>query len=141
MNHVGWRYFRNPWRKYCWRWWKHLFNARALYFDIRDTIQRARRGWGNGDIFDLMTYHAGVTIGLLKHFKANHHGYIESMGVEDYEAALDLAIDGWEAKYALLTGEGLDDDKFSYEEWSSALERRWKKGYAAFLEIYDSLWN
>lgn len=141
MHHVGWRYYKNPYLTFCSRWWRHWLNIAALWYDLRDMVQRARRGWGNGDVYDLMTYHAGVTLGLLKHFKANHNGYIESMGVKKYEAALDSAIDGWEAKYALLTDEGLDNDQLSCEEWSRALEKRWEKGNRAFIRIYDSLWN
>lgn len=135
MNHVGWRYFPNPWRSGCGRWWKHWLDLQAFYYDVRDAFQRASRGWGNGDIYDLMSYHAGVTLGLLKHFKANHNGY-SGPSSEKYEAKLDLAIDGWEAKYELLTNNLWKDD-----EGHAELITRWKKGNKAFNEIYDSLWN
>jgi hypothetical protein len=78
---------------------------------------------------------AGVTIGLLKHFRHHHSGFAGATN-EEYEAKIDLAIDGWEAKYLLLT-----DHYWDMPEESKALEDRWEKGHIAFLEIYDSLWN
>ena len=140
MNHVGWRYFPNPWRRFCDRWWWHWFDLMAFWRDVKDACQRARQGWGNGDIFDLMNYHTGVTLGLLEHFKAHHNGYAGD-SPEEYEAKLDLAIDAWKAKEALLNYEGWDSSTITYEEWRKPLEARWEQGLPAFLEIYDSLWN
>lgn len=110
MNHVGWRYHPNPWRKFCGRWWKHWFDVRDLWWDLVDAFNRARRGWGCGDTWDLMSYHAGVTIGLLKHFREHHMGYIGD-SPEEYNAKLDIAIAGWEAKYKPLTEEMWGDDE------------------------------
>ena len=141
MSPVQWRYFPNPYRVLCGRWWRHFFDLQSLWYDLRDAVQRARRGWANGDIFDLMSYHAGVTLGLLNHFKAHHHGYMDGMTPEEYEAKLDLAVDAWEAKNALLTDANWDAENQSYEEWSAPLIERWEKGHPAFLEVYDSLWN
>jgi hypothetical protein len=136
MDHIGWRYYPNPRRKYCVRWWLHWLDVVSIWRDLHDAAQRAIRGWGDGDIYDLMTYHAGVTIGLLKHFRDHHAGYIHGMTPEEYDAKIDEAIDGWEAKYSLLTSE-----YWGETEVRKALEERWQKGHTTFLEIYDSLWN
>jgi hypothetical protein len=136
MNHIGWRYHPNIWRKYGKRWWLHWFDVISIWRDLRDAAQRSVRGWGDGDIYGLMTYHAGVTIGLLKHFRDNHVGYMDGMTPEEYDAKIDEAISGWEAKYSLLTYVYWDKP-----EEEKALEDRWLKGYTTFLEIYDSLCN
>lgn len=141
MNHVQNRYFPNPWRPFCDRWWGHWFNLMALWRDIRDASQRAKRGWADCDIFDLMSYHAGVTLGLLKHFRENHSGYIDGMTPEEYDAKIDISIDGWQAKWDYLNEIGWDCEKQSHEEWSRPLLERWENGHAVFVEIYDSLWN
>ena len=107
MKHVQNRYYPNPWRKYCDRWWLHWLELNSLYWDIKDFFKRGRTGWANGDTFDLMSYHAGVTLGLLQHFKKVHHGY-SGDSPEEYERQLDLAIDAWDAKYRLLTIDGWD---------------------------------
>ena len=141
-NHVQWRVFtsRNGFKFPTRHWFMHHLNIKLLIYDIRDAYQRMKRGWGDGDIFDLVSYHAGVTLGLLKHFKENHNGYCgESQ--EEYESKLDLAIDAWQAKYDLVMDIGWEKDEESYREWRDALEARWVKGYPAFIEIYDSLWN
>lgn len=139
MGNVIWRYRINPWRKFCGRWWRHLFDLRLLWLDIVDAKDRALHGWASGDIFDMVSYHSGVTLGMLEHYKKNHCGY-SGESQEEYEAKLDLAIDAWRAKCALVNDEGLAEAE-SYEKWRKPLERRWKNGITAFLEIYDSLWN
>ena len=139
MGHVGWRYPYRRWG-YGWSRWLSILNLRPLMWDLRDLCQRAVRGWGDGDIFDLMSYHAGVTLGLLKHFRQHHVGYPGGMTNEEYEAKLDLAIDGWQAKCNLFGDVGWEGD-ISYEEWSAPLVARWAKGHAVFMEIYDTLWN
>lgn len=141
MAHVYWRYPNNSWRVFSKRWFLHWLDVRVFWYDLKDAVQRSRRGWADGDIFDLVSYHAGVTLGLLKHFKANHHGYMDGMTKEEYEAKLDLAVDAWEAKYALMTDEGWDANNQTYKEWSDPLVERWENGHPAFIEIYDSLWN
>lgn len=102
--------------------------------------QRAYSGWAGGDTFDMVSYHAGVTLGMLQHFKINHMGHPDGMTQEEYDAKLDIAIDAWTAKYDLMTDRGWDPDKQSLDEWSTPLKERWERGYPVFIDIYDSLW-
>ena len=138
VNHVIWRY-KNSWRPFCDRWWLHWLDLRLLWWDLKDAYHRALRGWGNGDIWDLMTYHTAVTIGLLECFRENHQGYMDGMTPDEYDAKLDLALDAWRAKWDILNNIGWDTE-VDYQEWRKPLEERWEKGIPVFLEIYDSLW-
>ena len=135
-KHIIPRYYPNPWRRFCDRWWLHWLDLRSLWCDIVDAKQRASQGWADGDTWDLMSYHAGVTLGLLKSFKERHHGYIGE-SPEEYNAQLDKAIDGWEAKLELLTSNTWAND---YDKFAAPLKARWEEGNKVFTEIYDSLW-
>lgn len=133
MNHVQWRYIDNHYRKFCSRWFTHWFDLRLLWLDIVDAYQRAMRGWADGDIYDLLSYHSGVTLGLLKHFKSNHTGYCGE-SEEEYEHKLDLAIEAWQAKYDLVMGVNHDPKK------DDELREQFKENVKVFDDIYDSLW-
>jgi hypothetical protein len=148
--HVYWRY-PNGWRKYCDRWWLHWLQMPShLWWDLKDFFQRGRRGWANMDVGDLDDYHAGLTLGMLKHFREVMTGYIDGMTKEQYAALVDSAIDAWEAKIDLLREDSFtldwektpkDEYYAAYNAWREALEQRWKRGMVDFIEIYDSLWT
>lgn len=135
MNHVGNRYYPNHWHKFCYRWWLHWLDFGALCRDVRDFFERGRNGFARCDIFDLMTYHCGITLGLLRHFRNNYSGFAGESDAE-YTAKIDSAIDGWEAKWILLT-----ENYWGDESTRKALQDRFERGNNDFIEIYDSLWN
>lgn len=139
-NYVLW-YSGCSYRPFTSYWWKEIVAQPIRWFyDLQAFYNRGRRGYDNGDIWDLMSYHTGVTLGLLRHFRKNYTGVPCAYTPEQYEAEIDLAIDAWEAKQAIQNDEGFEGD-ISYEDWRKPLDERWEKGIAAFNRIYDSLWQ
>ena len=139
-DYILW-YSSNPWRKWCNRWWSHWIKLPLLLWDdLKDGIVRALWGYAPRDTYDMISYHAGLTLGLLKVFNERHMGYAYGMTPEEYEAKLDLAIDGWSARVELYSDKGWDYKHQDYQEWRKPLEARVEIGMKAFYEIYDSLW-
>ena len=134
MNHVQWRYIDNHYRKFCSKWFIHWFDLRLLWWDIVDAYQRAMRGWADGDIYDFCSYHSGVTLGLLKHFKEHHNGW-DGSSPEEYEHNLDAAISAWQAEYELMMGIHYADPNKENE-----LREQFKENVKVFDDIYDSIW-
>jgi len=137
-NYVQWRY-KNSWRPFCDRWWWHWFDLRLLWWDLQDAWARARYGYAPGDIFDMCSYHAGVTRGLMKEFLDRHHGYPFGMEPEEYTAKLQVILDGWEAMETLVGDDWVGVE--SYDAWRAPLEERWRNGMKEFTELYVSFWQ
>jgi len=139
-GHVYW-HVKNPWRKYCDRWWLHWLKLPVrLLWDIGDAWQRSRRGWAKGDIYDLCSYHAGLTRGIMEHYLKHHYGYCTETP-EEYTAKLQTIVDGWKAMEDFLGPDGclmsIDDEK----AWRKELWEKWEKGMKEFTEFYPSFWQ
>lgn len=138
---VIWRY-PNPYRVFCWRWWKHVAELpQLLWMDIRDAYLRARYGWAPCDIWDLCSYHCALTIGLLEEYSKNHDGHPSGMTPEEYQDKIDTALMGWKAMSEIINDTQYMLPYDRYTEWQDRMYKVFEVGMEDFIKIYPSLWN
>ena len=139
-TYIYWSYFSNGWTRFSLDWWLHWGNINKLLLDIKAFFQRGWQGYADRDMWDAMSYHAGLTLRILRDYRKDFTGVPPNSLEEDYVEQIDSAIDAWEAKVELLNDLGWDKDGVVYTEWRKGLEGRWDKGKVDFDEIYNSLW-
>jgi hypothetical protein len=107
----------NPYRKFCWPWWKEYINLKNYYRAVKYFCQRGYRGYADCDSWDADSYLESVILGVIKNLKENSHGYpmsmadykmdeelpegVEDMGYEKWKAVLQEIISGLEASNEL----------------------------------------
>lgn len=148
MNHIDYRYISNPWAKFNNRWWLHWFKLNYLWYDICDCWERAFKGYAKADIFNLDQYHCGITLGLLEYYRQKHTGYMQGLTEEEYEAKLDLIIDGFKAHMELLHEEDEKTLAMSTEKYviydenrRKNIQQRFNLALDTLKDIYPSLWQ
>lgn len=141
-----WTCLENPWRPNCDRWWLHWLKFPLnLYHDLRRIYERGTRGHGRGDVGDLNDYAVVLMVNCLTQFKASNCAYPHDLTPEEWDAKLDLMIDGWKAMHELLSS--ADEPDYTGPEsmpavdaWRDSKMDRWQKGMTEFTTHYASLW-
>lgn len=104
--------------------------------------QMMARGYSDVDVWNLFVYITRCTLPILRQFRANHHGYIEELGEEGWDNALDEMIAAFEEIDRTDGHPGDRMDALTGEYWfdRDALKRT-REGLRLFGEYFLDLWD
>jgi len=132
INHLESHY-----RLFCRPWWMYVLSTPVnIYRQLRDFIQRGRRGWANTDVINLFDYHLHVLHAMMESYQKNKTGYPGNTTWEEYESVIGEILNGLNAMKALSS----DDPNQSAEDQDKLLED-FKAGMKLFTEHYLSFWT
>lgn len=108
-------------------------NIESFFRWIKHSFQRAFRGYADCDTWGFDSYLSEVIANGLKHLKKYTHGYPGDFNSpEEWEAALQTMIDGFEAATNIINAEYIDECITGYEDHemrltngSTIIEKHW----------------
>lgn len=129
---------RNGWDRWSWYWWKHWFNWKALYRDVRDMWYRANYGYAPRDLWSLDHYLASWMPHALEEFRSRACGHPSSLTEDQWNEELMIMQHGWIAAQHILWQ--CDHECYSMAEHDAYWGRHWHYCHKIFMKRFFSLW-
>lgn len=116
------------------RLWIGTLDPRIYWRNAKAFIQRGRRGWSDGDVYNLDEYLLTVLIGTIGRLRTTGHGYSADMdSFDEWAAVLDMIDGGLSAylqKHYLLPihstkGDGTQERE-GFEEAMRLITQHWE---------------
>lgn len=127
---------KNPWRVFCWSWWKHSFNPLRYWNAFVYFWQRGTRGYADCDIWSLDMYLSQWLPSALNSMKGGPYPIRRGMTSKRWDEILDKMVEGFKAAYLLSN---MEYDSSTDEE--SQLKKQEEVGLKLFARHFGSLWN
>jgi len=127
MKNLGMRVF-DLFNRMKWRVSDVYYNVRYFF---RQQIQKSKRGFGDGDLFDFYTTISSFILPRLKRFKEISFSFPVDLKSEEWDKVLDKMILAFELC--------LDDEIKEYKE-EEKKQKKIKEGLKLFAKWFRHLW-
>lgn len=126
-----------------------------FYYEIKQFVQRGRRGWADSDVWSVDHYVASILIQMLKKLKETKQGSPIELTEEEWSDKLNQMIEAFEAANRVIEDEyyeEIGDDaeiirkasKEELEECNRRLEadiKIFEDGMKIFTKYFFGLWD
>lgn len=110
------------------RYWLDKNNPSRAYRQIKWFIQRGKRGYADGDVWNFDSYLSSVIIGGLKDLRKNTHGYPSGLTEAEWDETLARIIEGFSQ-----TADDIED--------RPEAKRKFNNGFVEFRYWFHGLWD
>lgn len=137
-------FHHNPYRRWCWSWWKHWVDVRQICREVKWVWQRARYGYAECDLFSLDAYLASWLPSALRELNET----LNTVTVQSPRQHREMlyAIEAWEGLRHLSwececwNDETKYDDVMFWEKHDEYWRKRWEFGERYFMKNIRRYW-